>query len=121
MRECAWALSRTKNAYFRGLFARISAKRGFKKALIAVARKLLAVIYHIIKDNSEYSGEKFGTSVERQREARIKKLSKDAFNLGVAIDIVDIADFSDAQAAPADIPPPPPNPVPQKRGRKTTV
>ena len=48
--ECAWAASRTKNTCFRAQFRRIASRRGAKRALIAVAHRLLAVVYHVLRD-----------------------------------------------------------------------
>lgn len=52
--EAAWAASHTKNSYFGAQFHRIAARRGKKRALIAVAHSLLIVIYHVLKHHKEY-------------------------------------------------------------------
>ena len=48
--EAAWAAARAKDSYFSAQYRRLSARRGKKRALIAVAHALLLVIYHLLKD-----------------------------------------------------------------------
>src|SRR5260370_25310410 len=45
MCEAAWAAAHSKNTYFAAQFGRIAARRGKKRALIAVAHSLLVVAY----------------------------------------------------------------------------
>jgi transposase len=52
--EAAWAASRTKGSYFQAQYRRLAARRGKKRALVAVGHSLLVVIYHVLKDNKEY-------------------------------------------------------------------
>jgi len=48
MVQCAWAATRCKSFFLRDWFYRLRARRGTKKALIAIARKLLSVVWHIL-------------------------------------------------------------------------
>src|SRR5207244_10206793 len=52
--EAAWAASKAKDSYFRAQFRRLAAKRGKKRALVAVGHSLLVVIYHVLKHGVEY-------------------------------------------------------------------
>jgi Transposase and inactivated derivatives len=52
--EAAWAASKTKKSYFRAQYHRLAARRGKKRALVAVAHALLGVFYHMLKNNVEY-------------------------------------------------------------------
>ncbi len=52
--EAAWAASHSKNSYFVVQFRRIAARRGKKRALLAVGHSLLGVFYHMLKDHKEY-------------------------------------------------------------------
>ena len=52
--EAAWGASRVKKSYLSSQFRRLAAKRGKKRALVAVAHSLLVVIYHVLKHNVEY-------------------------------------------------------------------
>lgn len=45
--ECARAAVRNKDSYFHAKYQRISARRGGKRALIAIAHSMLIAIYHV--------------------------------------------------------------------------
>ena len=54
--EAASAASRTKNSFFSARYKRLVKRRGHNKALVAVARSLLIVIWHLINDpDARYS------------------------------------------------------------------
>jgi len=52
--ESAWAARYAKKSYLAAQFRRLAAKRGKKRALVAVAHSLLGIIYHVLKHNVEY-------------------------------------------------------------------
>jgi len=47
--QCAWGAARSKGTYYQAQFFRIKARRGPKKAAIAVAASLLTAAYHMLK------------------------------------------------------------------------
>jgi transposase len=54
MVEAAWATVRSPNNYFSALYRRLAARRGKKRAIVAVAHALLVAIYHMLKDGVVY-------------------------------------------------------------------
>jgi transposase len=52
--QAAWAVSRKKNCYLSSQFKRITARRGPKRALMAVAHSMLVIGYHMLKTNHGY-------------------------------------------------------------------
>ena len=52
--QAAWAATRKKNSYFQAQYRRLVKRRGKKRALVAVGRSILVVIYHMLKDNRTY-------------------------------------------------------------------
>ena len=52
--QCAWGAARKKNSYFQAQFQRLEARRGAKKAAIAVAASIPTTAYHILKDGTFY-------------------------------------------------------------------
>lgn len=46
--EAATAAAKAKGSYLRDKFYRLKARRGYKRAVVAVAHKILIVIYHIL-------------------------------------------------------------------------
>jgi transposase len=47
--QCAWAVSTKQKNYLSALFKRLAARRGVKRATIAVAHAMLVIVYHILK------------------------------------------------------------------------
>jgi len=52
--QSAWAASRCKQGYLRAFFYRVKARRGWGKAIIAVAHKILVIAYNILKTGMPY-------------------------------------------------------------------
>jgi transposase len=52
--EAAWAASHTKNTYLAAQFRRLAARRGAKRATLAVAHSILVIAYHMLKDHRAY-------------------------------------------------------------------
>lgn len=52
--QAAWAVAKTKNNYLGALFRRIAARRGNKRAVIAVAHAMLTIVHHLLKRNDFY-------------------------------------------------------------------
>ena len=52
--QAAWAISMTKNNYLSALYRRIAARRGAKRAIMAVAHALLVIAYHMLKRKEDY-------------------------------------------------------------------
>jgi hypothetical protein len=77
--QCAWAATRTKGTYLHAQFHRIRARRGPKKAILAVAASILTAIYHMLKDGTLYQdpGPNYlnARNKERQKNRLIKRLA----------------------------------------------
>jgi transposase len=71
--DVAWAAIKKKGSYYQAKYYRIKARRGAKKAIIAIAHRILKAIYAIIKFGSRYRelGEHY-----LDRETRARKLAK---------------------------------------------
>ncbi len=78
--EIAWAATRTKNTFYHARYHKLAARRGKKRALIAVGHSILKSVYHILKDNCEYKelgAEYLISRTEAKRKAYLKsELSK---------------------------------------------
>jgi transposase len=53
--QCAFAAARAKNSYLQAQFLRLKARRGPKKAAIAVAASILTAVYHMLRDGTFYT------------------------------------------------------------------
>src|SRR5215469_14878113 len=78
--QAAWAASHTKNSYLASQYRRIAARRGRKRALIAVGHSILVIYYHMLKTASTYAdlGGDFFDRLEPQRLTRyyVKRLER---------------------------------------------
>lgn len=52
--EAAWAARPVKDSYLAARYRRLAARRGQKRALVAVGHALLAIIHQVLKDQVEY-------------------------------------------------------------------
>jgi transposase len=53
--QIAWAAARTKGSYFKEKFNRLALRKSNKKAIIAIARKILVIIWNILNDSKPYN------------------------------------------------------------------
>lgn len=72
MTQAAWAASRTKNTYLGAKYRSLIPRKGKKRAIIAVGRKMLVICYHILKKNIPFNeiGIDFLDKLEPERKAR---------------------------------------------------
>ena len=82
MVQCAWAATRCKNFFLRDWFYRLRARRGTKKALIAVSRKRLSIVWHILMTGETYEETRYEETKKNQEERRKQKLKAEAAKLG---------------------------------------
>jgi transposase len=52
--ESAWAASHTRDTYLATQYRRIAARRGKKRALLAVGHSILVIMYHVLKHHVQY-------------------------------------------------------------------
>jgi transposase len=89
--QAAWAAVRTKNSYYRAQFLRLRARRGPKKAIVAVAASMLTAIYYILRDGVEYR-ELGGQYFERlDRTKATHRLVKRLRDLGYRVQLEEVA------------------------------
>jgi transposase len=53
--QVAWAASRTKHTYLSAQYRRLTARRGKKRALVAVGHTILVMIYHLLRQGTTYA------------------------------------------------------------------
>jgi len=85
--QCAWAASRSKESYLRAQFLRIKARRGPKKAAIAVAASILTAVYHMLKDKVEYHDLGSDYFIRRDSERVAERLASRIRDLGFDVHI----------------------------------
>ena len=76
MTECAWCATRTKNTFFSARYGRLAARRGKKRALVAIAAEMLKVVYHMLKDGTAYREPGANYMDDRRRQNQIDYYKK---------------------------------------------
>jgi transposase len=78
MVQAAWAASRKSNCYYHAQFLRLRARRGAKKAVVAVAASMLTAVYHMLSEDVAYSelGQDYFHRLDRGKAANrlVRKL-----------------------------------------------
>jgi transposase len=99
--QSAWAVSHKKEGYLRAAFHRYKARRGWGKAIVAVAHKLIVIAYHVLRDNTPYRelGTDYFDLLDPERTAR--RLAARLGRLGYQVTL-----------SRSDPPPPVPLPAP---------
>jgi transposase len=80
--EAARAAARTKNTYLSSLYHRIAARRGANRAAVAVAHRILVIVYHLLKDKQNYNELGPQYYEERRREQIAKQALRKLQSLG---------------------------------------
>jgi transposase len=80
--QCAWGAARTKGTYYQAQFFRLKARRGPKKAAIAVAASLLTAAYHMLKNGTFHQDLGADFLVKRDRARIATKLANRIKDLG---------------------------------------
>ena len=85
--EAAWAATRTKNTFFSERYHRIAARRGKKRALIAVGHSQLRSVFVILSIGARYhelGAQYVQAKIERKRKNYLKtELQKLGFEVSL--------------------------------------
>jgi transposase len=85
--QAAWAAARKKNCYFQAQFLRLKARRGTKKAIIAVAASILTTVYHMLRDGTSYQDLGAEYFARRNPAKAAARLANRIRNLGYHVEI----------------------------------
>jgi transposase len=89
--QAAYAAARQKNSYLAAQFRRIAARRGSKRAAMAVAHSMLVIIYHLLRDGTTYQERGESSFEEHDREILEKRLIRQLERLGHQVTIEPLA------------------------------
>ncbi len=78
----AWSAVRVKTSYLRAQFLRIKARRGAKKAILAVAASMLTAAFHMLRDGTEYNDLGSAHFDRQDKSKTIRRLLKRLQDLG---------------------------------------
>lgn len=90
--EAAWAASRSKDTYLGAQFHRLRARRGAKRAAVAVAHSILVIVYHLLKDPTasyqDLGGDYF---LKQNKEQEQRRALKTLRSLGYKVVLTPVA------------------------------
>jgi transposase len=83
----AWAAVRVKSSYLQAQFLRLKARRGAKKAILAVAASMLTAAYHMLKNGIEYRDLGAHHFSRRDHSKTIQRLVRRLNDLGCTVQL----------------------------------
>ena len=83
--EAAWAAGRTRETYLAAQFHRLAARRGRKRAIVAVGHSILVIAYHLLSRQLDYTDLGPNYFDERRREHVAQTLIKRLETLGYQV------------------------------------
>lgn len=85
--EVAWVIASHKNLYLSGWYWRLKQRTDSKRAIVALARKLLVIIYTMLRSNSAYDEQKFLKRKEASEQKHISRMVHELIGLGYTVSL----------------------------------
>jgi transposase len=85
--EAAWGATRTRDTYLAAQYHRLAARRGAKRAIMAVAHSILVIVYALLKNGGEYRDLGNNYFDERNRSATVRRTVKRLQGLGYEVQL----------------------------------
>jgi transposase len=83
LNQCAWAASVKKGCSLSDRFRRIAARRGKKRAIVAIAHAQLVIIYHLLSTGQPYEERAIASETPEHRQRQIRYLLRRLSALGI--------------------------------------
>lgn len=74
-----------RNTYLSKWYWKVKQRRGGKRAIVALARKIMVIIYNMLKNGSNYDEDSFELSRIKQEKIRVKRIIAEARRLGLEV------------------------------------
>jgi len=85
--EVAWVIASHKKLYLSGWYWRLKQRTDSKRAIVALARKLLVIIYTMLKTHRPYDEQKFLERKEATNQKRVSRMVSELTKLGYAVSL----------------------------------
>lgn len=86
MVQAATSAVKKNGSYYQMKFKRLCARRGYDRAIVAIAHSMLIAIYHMIRDGQPYKELGAEAFAQRSAEHRAKSLIKQLESLGYSVE-----------------------------------
>jgi transposase len=83
--EVAWVIAAHKNQYLSRWYWRLKQRIDSKRAVVALARKLLVIIYTMLKTNQNFDERKFLERKETTSRKRVSRMVSELTRLGFVV------------------------------------
>jgi transposase len=83
--EVGWVIASHKNMYLSGWYWRLKQRTDAKRAIVALARKLLVIIFTMLKTNSAYDEQNFMIRKEFSQQKRVSRMVYELTKLGYSV------------------------------------
>ena len=83
--ETAWIMASHRKLYLSGWYWKVKQRKGAKRATIALARKVLSIIYTMLKTGTPYSEECFEQRRQRCERKRANRMVNELQKLGYTV------------------------------------
>jgi transposase len=89
--QCGRAAANSKNTYLNAHYRRIAARRGGKRATVAVGHSILVIAYHMIKNKTQYQDLGADFFQTRSRESLVRQNVNRLIALGYTVILEEVA------------------------------
>jgi transposase len=83
--EVAWVVSRMRGTYLSQWYWKIKQRRGTKRAIVALGRKILTIIYAILKSGQKYDESHFEGIREHYKHKRLQRMVSELTQAGFSV------------------------------------
>jgi transposase len=90
--QAAWAVSTKRDSYLSALFRRLAARRGNKRATMAVGHAILVIAYHLLKRQETYRDLGPNYFDQKNPESLRRSLVKRLERIGYAVSLTPVAE-----------------------------
>jgi transposase len=87
LNQAAWAASRTKDTWLKARYHRLAARRGKKRAIVAIGRSILVSIWHMLSKQQPYQDLGADFYDQRRKESKVTYLTKQLARLGFVVQL----------------------------------
>lgn len=85
--QAATAAVKTKGSYYQAKFSRLCKRRGYKRAIVAIAHSMLIAIYYMIREQRQYQELGAHCFDKRSTQSKAKSLVKQLERLGYNVEL----------------------------------
>lgn len=89
--QAAWAAVKQADTFLAAFYQRLASRRGKKKAIIALAHKILVIIYTLLKTGQAYQERGVAALDERQKDRIVHRLERRIAQLGYTVHLESIS------------------------------